>query len=795
VVTPLRVLIVEDRPADAELMLYELHREGFVPEWWRVETEADFLAQLQCELDLILSDYSLPQFDGLRALQLVQKQGLDIPFIVLTGTSNEEIAVECMKQGAADYLLKDRPARLGLAVKQALQKKRLRDEQRRAEQALRESEERYRSLFENALEGIFRRTPEGQFTHVNPALVRMLGYTSAAEVLALHLPDDLYMDYAQWESLSTQYSDHRVIEGAELVWKKKNGEPIIVSLYARAIPDAQGRVVAYEGMVVDITQRKRAEDALRESEEKFRTLAEQSPNMIFINKKGRVVYANKMCEEVMGYRKEEFYAPDFNFLCLIAPESVDLIKANFRQHLRGEEVAPYEYGLMTKAGKRIDSLITTKLIAYEGESAILGIVTDITARKRAEVALQQEAEIAAALARVGRELIASLETPAILERLCQLVTEVLNCDCCHTVLWQPDLNAYKAVAGYGHTPEEWETLQTIAVPREIVADVLAQLEREEVMQVDTSAYGAFLPAVALQRMGIMVSLWIALRRGGEVIGGLSAGYRGPGGVFSPLQKRLARGVGQLASLALENARLLEQAQRANRLKSEFLATMSHELRTPLNIIMGYTDLLLEADFGPLSTDQADAVRRVHRSAQDLCELIAATLDVSRLEAGRMPVGVSLVSLPELINEVEAETRELLREKPGISFTRRMAAGLPLLRTDRTKLKVILKNLLSNAVKFTEQGHITLDIYPQAGGVELAVTDTGIGIAPQVLPNIFDMFRQGDGSATRAYSGVGLGLYIVQRLLDLLHGTVTVESEVGRGSVFRVWVPREIPLAS
>ncbi|MFQ6083496.1 MAG: PAS domain S-box protein, partial [Candidatus Aminicenantia bacterium] len=140
------------------------------------------------------------------------------------------------------------------------------------------------------------------------------------------------------------------------------------------------------------TERKRAEEALRESEEKFKSLAEQSPNMIFINKKGGIVYANKKGEEIMGYKREEFYSPDFDFLTLIAPESIDLVKANFSRHMKGEKVPPYEFTLISKEGKRLEAILTTRLIRYGGESAILGTVTDITEHKRAGEALRKRTE-------------------------------------------------------------------------------------------------------------------------------------------------------------------------------------------------------------------------------------------------------------------------------------------------------------------------------------------------------------------------------------------------------------------
>jgi len=139
----------------------------------------------------------------------------------------------------------------------------------------------------------------------------------------------------------------------------------------------------------DITEQKKAEAALRENEEKFRTLAEQSPNMIFINQKGRVVYVNRMCEQIMGFTKAEFLAPDFDFLTLIAPESLAQIQGNFARHMRGEEIPPYEYSLVTKSAKRLEAIITTRLIQFENDQAVLGIVTDISERKQVEQELEK----------------------------------------------------------------------------------------------------------------------------------------------------------------------------------------------------------------------------------------------------------------------------------------------------------------------------------------------------------------------------------------------------------------------
>ncbi|MCL4505202.1 MAG: diguanylate cyclase [Chloroflexi bacterium] len=173
---PLRILILEDNPSDAELMLHELRWAGYTVDWRRVETESDYLAALDPALDVILADYTLPQFDGLRALRLLQERGLDIPFIIVTGTVGEEAAVGCMKQGAADYMLKDRLTRLGLAVVHALEQKKLRGEKRQMEQALRDRERLSHALIEHSHDAIALISAEGVFLYASPSTTRIVGY-------------------------------------------------------------------------------------------------------------------------------------------------------------------------------------------------------------------------------------------------------------------------------------------------------------------------------------------------------------------------------------------------------------------------------------------------------------------------------------------------------------------------------------------------------------------------------------------------------------------------------------------
>lgn len=414
--------------------------------------------------------------------------------------------------------------------------------------------------------------------------------------------------------------------------------------------------------------------------------------------------------------------------------------------------------------------------------------TVIESRQR----LATEAQISDALAQVGRELIATLNTPELLERLCKTTAAVLDCDFSHTWLWNTTEDSLAVVAGWGDPPEVWESMRAVRLPRAAAlgTEVQQQIERGEVGQIiagDPARSGGLPEGILLVETGLTAVLFVGLRRGPDVIGVQVAGLRGRFHPFTPEQQRIIRGIGQLASMAFETARLVEQLEQANRLKSEFVANMSHELRTPLNVIFGYTELMAMGAFGPLIPEIQDVVQRVMKSANQLHDIVDATLDFNRLEIGRLPVRSVDVDIAALVNDIDEDTRGL-RDGSPLAFAWHVADDLPLLRTDPVKLKVVLKNLLSNAFKFTETGAVTVAIVARDGGVEFVVRDTGIGIRPDFRSEIFAPFRQGDGSMTRPYGGIGLGLHISRRLVELMGGRLDYSSEVGRGSAFRVWLP-------
>ncbi|HLD28757.1 MAG TPA: PAS domain S-box protein, partial [bacterium] len=185
----------------------------------------------------------------------------------------------------------------------------------------------------------------------------------------------------------------------------KSGEERLIAWRNTVIKDGTGRITATLSSGEDITEKRRSEENLKESEEKFRNLSEESPNMIFINRGGKVVYANKKCEDIMGYSKEEFYGPNFDFMNLIVPEYREIVKTNYQKHLAGQNIDAYEYALITKSGKRIETIITTKLIRYDNQKAVLGIVTDISRWKHAEEALGYRYKFEELIASISSEFI------------------------------------------------------------------------------------------------------------------------------------------------------------------------------------------------------------------------------------------------------------------------------------------------------------------------------------------------------------------------------------------------------
>jgi signal transduction histidine kinase len=407
---------------------------------------------------------------------------------------------------------------------------------------------------------------------------------------------------------------------------------------------------------------------------------------------------------------------------------------------------------------------------------------------------RQEADFSRALLDLTEALNVALHDPRETARqLTNHVRDTLGVEFASTYLLDDARQVFRMVAISGPYPDLIDEIQAVEIERGTFP-LHAALERDGLVEIVDREAQELVPTPLLERWRVRSLLVATIARGPHLIGTLMGGYAERRGPFTPMQHRLLKGMAQHAAVALENARLMETAREANRIKSEFVATMSHELRTPLNVILGYTDLLVEGAMGDLSAEQDDALRRVRTRSLHLLDLIQDTLDLNRLESGQVPLTIEDFSVGEVLQSVRSNVPMGWR-RPGVRLDWDSAQDHIVLRSDRAKVEMIVRNLVHNALKYTERGAVSVSVtnQPTTGAVEFNVTDTGPGIPPEEIPRIFEMFQQANGTSYRREGGVGLGLYIVRRLIEALGGTVSVESEVGHGSRFTVSLPlRPVP---
>jgi signal transduction histidine kinase len=301
----------------------------------------------------------------------------------------------------------------------------------------------------------------------------------------------------------------------------------------------------------------------------------------------------------------------------------------------------------------------------------------------------------------------------------------------------------------------------------------------------------------LSRLGYRSLLSVPLLLEKRIMGALTV-FRREVGIFSPDVVNLLQTFAAQSALAIQNARLFReiedksrQIEAANRHKSEFLANMSHELRTPLNAIIGFSEVLGERMFGELNEKQAEYTEDILSSGRHLLSLINEILDLSKVEAGRMELELATFDLPLAIDNARTFVRERA-VKHGINLDVKVDERLGDFVGDERKIKQILLNLLSNAVKFTpEGGRIGINARQADGAVEISVSDTGIGIAPEDQAKIFEEFRQVGGDYAHKKEGTGLGLTLAKKFVELQGGKIWVESEVGKGSTFTFTLPTNV----
>lgn len=379
---------------------------------------------------------------------------------------------------------------------------------------------------------------------------------------------------------------------------------------------------------------------------------------------------------------------------------------------------------------------------------------------------------------------------ALLEEMCRLTMDVVGCDCTHTVLLRPAEERCVVVAGHGafahHEP--WSSLTGMTTQSTAVAELLDLLEPGALLQGPTSC----LPQGVLplpERLGVTWNLYMPLRWKDELVGYQHAGYLGRTKPLSASHEREARALADLNAAGLATFRLLGTLEDSNGFKRRFLGNLAHELRSEMFAILGYGDLLVTGEYGALTDEGSEVVQRMQTSSLSLLDLFTATLDLSRLEQATIPLDLETTNVADLVALLEVETRRLA--KPGVEIAWHVPSDLPALRTDRVKLKILLRNLVANALKFTEQGRVRVRVCLRRGGIEFTVADTGPGITAEAQAVIFEPFNQGDRTGAGRAGGVGLGLCLARQIVERFGGTIAVESEIGRGSCFRVWLPRNL----
>jgi PAS domain S-box-containing protein len=608
------------------------------------------------------------------------------------------------------------------------------------------------AIIESADDAIITKTLEGIITSWNKGAERIFGYT-AEEVIGKPVTVLIPADHQDEEpTILARLRAGERIEHYETVRVRKDGSLVDISLTVSPIRGPSGQIIGASKIARDISERKRAEEALRSREEELTDFLENSAvGLHWVGPDGTILWANKAELELLGYTREEYighHIAEFHADSEVIEDILGRLK-------RDETLHSYEARLRRKDGSLRHVLISSNVRRRNGEFYHTRCFTrDITERRLAEQALRQSEErFAKAFQASPLALtITSLKTSRLLE---------VNETFCR-------MSGYTREEAVGHTTPELGLWVRDSDRKEEVALV------SERGQVRDREYR------------------FRLKDGTERIGLLSAERIEIGG--EPCALTVIQDITEQKRAEAERDQTLERekalrakAEEASRLKDEFLATVSHELRTPLTSILGWAHMLRTGQFSV--ADSAKALETIERNARAQSQLIDDLLDVSRIVTGKLRLDVRAVD-PNSFIEAAIEAVRPAAEAKAIRVQKIMDTGVVSVSGDPVRLQQVVWNLLSNAIKFTPKGgRVQIRLERVNSQVEIAVSDTGAGITPEFLPHVFDRFRQADGTTTRRQGGMGLGLAIVRHLVELHGGTVRAESPgEGRGSTFTVMLP-------
>jgi len=634
-------------------------------------------------------------------------------------------------------------------------------ERKRSEEALRESEERFAKAFRTSPDAlVISRISDGVILEANDSFVSLSGYNRDELIGRSTLDLGLYVDFADRQRMVAILKERNYVRDFEFAMKRRSGEPRLVTFSAEPL-DLHGEH-CWLTIGRDITERKRAEDALRESEERFAKAFRASPDGLIITRlsDGVILEVNDSWSTMLGYASDEVVGKSWNeFDILVDPEDRERAAAILNQR---KYVRDFEMALKRKSGETILVRFSTEPLEIRAERCFVTILHDITQRKQAEEALRRSEEQARrqlsyveaiyATAPVGLCFMdADLRFLSINERLAEI-------------------NGRSVEEHLGRTVRE-------IVPE--LADLVEPYHKrvietgEPVLNVDLSVGAP--PA----RVRHFIASYYPIKNGGGHVLGINV-------VVVEITQR-KKNEEERERLLRQEKSAREEAEAANRMKDEFLATISHELRTPLTSILGWARMLTG---GGLKGAQArHALEVIAQSAQSQTRLIEDILDTSRIITGRFKLDAHPVAIENIFRAAVDVVRPSAEAK-GLSLTAAVDVADGVVLGDANRLQQAIWNLLSNAVKFTnEGGRIEARLGRAAGQVEVTITDTGVGIEPQFLPYVFDRFRQADSASTREYGGLGLGLAIVRHIVEMHGGDVSASSPgKSRGATFKIRLP-------
>jgi len=637
---------------------------------------------------------------------------------------------------------------------------------RRAESKLQEISSLQEAILNSANYAIISTHVDGVVTTFNSTAERWLGYSAAeivgkrtpaiwhdAEEIAVHaeiLSMELGNKIEPGMEVFTAKASRGKSEENEWTFIRKDGSRFPVWLSITALTDITGHITGYLGVIGDITRRKKAEETLRASEERFRLIVDtvQDYALLMLDPNGYIVSWNTGAKRIKGYEANEIIGKHFS--CFYLPE--DLAKGHPERelHIAAQEGRYTEEGWrLRKDGTRfLADVVITAIRDTTGKLRGFAKVTrDITERKKGEEALRLSEERfsnAFEYAAIGMSLV-SLDGRwlKVNQALCDLT---------------------------GYTSEELlsKNLSDITHPDDLEVGVK---NKRLLLEGEIRSYNMEKRYFHKQGREVWVLLSLSLIRDSQ---------NQPLYFISQVED-----ITENKQAMARQKELTQKAQAAERAKSQFLAIMSHEIRTPMNGVIGMTSILADTE---LTEMQRDCVSTIHTSGESLLVVINDILDFSKMESGMMRLESASFNLQQCVEEALDLFAAQLRAK-HLEAAYLVASDIPHhLIGDAMRLRQVLVNLIGNAIKFTAQGEVIINIECQKQdekGYHLlfSVTDTGIGIAQEGIEKLFQAFQQVDTSTTRRYGGTGLGLVISKRIVELMEGTMWVESEAGRGSTF------------